>query len=138
KDAQQAIVIKRMTRDLNFDIEIVVAPIIREPDGLAMSSRNVYLSPGERKQALALSRSLALAEELISSGEKNALTIKKKMEEMINEQADAKIDYVEILNPETLEFQTEIQSDVLIALAVKIGKTRLIDNLVVRLKDSKE
>ena len=134
KDAQQAIVIKRMARDLNFDIDIVVAPIVREADGLAMSSRNIYLSPDERKQALVLNRSLAEAERLILSGEKSTTIIKKKMEEMINEQPDAKIDYVEILHPETLEFQTDIQSDVLIALAVKIGRTRLIDNRIVQLR----
>ena len=134
KDAQQAVVIKRMARDLNFDIDIVVAPIVREADGLAMSSRNIYLSPDERKQALVLNRSLAEAERLILSGEKSTTIIKKKMEEMINEQPDAKIDYVEILHPETLEFQTDIQSDVLIALAVKIGRTRLIDNRIVQLR----
>ncbi len=134
KDAQQAVVIKQMTRDLNFDIEIIVAPIVREHDGLAMSSRNTYLSPEEREQALALNRSLKMAEQLILSGERDAETIKQKMQDMINEQPDAKIDYVEILHPETLEFQSKIKSDVLIALAVKIGKTRLIDNLVVRLE----
>ncbi|NOZ61594.1 MAG: pantoate--beta-alanine ligase [Calditrichaeota bacterium] len=132
KDAQQAVVIKRMTRDLNFDIDIIIAPIVREHDGLAMSSRNTYLSPEEREQALVLNRSLKMAEELILSGERDAETVKQKMKDMINEQPDAKIDYVEILHPETLEFQSKIKSDVLIALAVKIGKTRLIDNLVVK------
>ena len=133
KDAQQAIVIKRMAADLNFDIEIIVAPIVREQDGPAMSSRNTYLTPNQREQALVLSQSLKAAEQKISAGEKNVDVIKSLIKNKIEEKPEAKIDYIEILDPETLEFQTEIKTDVLIALAVKFGKIRLIDNVIGRI-----
>ncbi len=135
KDAQQAVVIQRMARDLNFDINIVIAPILREPDGLAMSSRNVYLSPAERKQALALSRSLKLAEEMIARGERNAQTIIRSMSAHISHEPDAQIDYIAITNHETLEQIPTLQSGTtaLISLAVRIGKTRLIDNALIDL-----
>ncbi|HZV13526.1 MAG TPA: pantoate--beta-alanine ligase [Candidatus Kapabacteria bacterium] len=133
KDAQQAVVIKRMVRDLNFDIDIIIAPILREPDGLAMSSRNVYLSPAGRKQALALSRSLKLAEEMIARGERNAQAIIQSMSAHILREPDAKIDYIAITNHETLEQIPTLQNGTtaLISLAVRIGKTRLIDNVTV-------
>lgn len=134
KDYQQAVVIKKMTSDLNFDIKIIIAPIVREQDGLAMSSRNTYLSPAEREQALVLYQSLKMAEAEILSGENNAEVIKQKIRQMINKKADTLIDYVEIVDSETLEFQTSIKSDVVIALAVKVGKTRLIDNIIVKVK----
>ncbi len=131
KDAQQAIVIKRMVADLNFDIKIIVAPIVREKDGIAMSSRNTYLSSEERTQARVLYQSLKVAENSIHSGERNAEVVKKKMKKLILEQPSAKIDYVEIVDSKSLEFTNEIKNEVLVALAVRIGKTRLIDNIIV-------
>jgi pantoate--beta-alanine ligase len=131
KDAQQAIVIKRMVTDLNFDIEIIVAPIVREKDGLAMSSRNTYLSKNQRKQALVLYRSLMAAKKMIEAGERNTTILKSRMREMIEQQPEAVIDYIEIVDTMNLEPQTELHGEVLIALAVKIGKPRLIDNIIV-------
>ena len=130
KDAQQAIVIRKMVKDLNFPIEIVVAPIVRENDGLAMSSRNVYLSPEERIDSLVLSRSLRRAEELIGQGEKYPSVIINEMKAIINTASSAAIDYIAVSNPATLQDITSLQpnDEVLISMAVKIGKTRLIDN----------
>lgn len=128
KDAQQLAVIKRMVRDLNFDIEIVGCPIIREEDGLAKSSRNTYLSTEERKAALVLSRSLSKAKEVINSGVTDVSIIKETICEIIEKEPCAKIDYVEIVDSEELVSVDKIEKDVLIALAVYIGKTRLIDN----------
>jgi len=133
KDAQQAIVIKRMVKDLNFDIEIVVAPIVREPDGLAMSSRNSYLTPEQRAQAPILYQSLMKAKEMIEAGERNAELIKKHMQAMIRQQPAAVIDYIEIVDTTNLEPLAELHGEVLIALAVKVGKPRLIDNIIVQL-----
>jgi pantoate--beta-alanine ligase len=135
KDAQQALIIKQMVRDLNFDIEIIVAPIIREPDGLAMSSRNVYLSDSERKDATVLYESLKLAEKLIENGERNSKNIILKMEELIKSKPTAKIDYIAIVEPETLEKVETLSEgkEYLIALAVRIGSTRLIDNTIVKI-----
>jgi len=130
KDAQQAAVIKRMVRDLNFDINIITAPIIRENDGLAMSSRNKYLSPEQRKEALALYDSLKIAEELIRNGELSPAVIIEKMKERITREPDAKIDYVELVDLETLEPVDRVKERVLAAVAVFIGSTRLIDNTV--------
>lgn len=128
KDAQQLAVIKRMVRDLNFDIEIVGCPIIREEDGLAKSSRNTYLSVEERRAALVLSRSLSKAKEVINSGVTDVAVIKETICEIIEKEPCAKIDYVEIVDSEELVSVDKIEKDVLIALAVYIGKTRLIDN----------
>lgn len=133
KDAQQALIIRKMVRDLNFDLEIITAPIVREPDGLAMSSRNTYLSPEERKQALSLKKSLDLASQMIEQGERDAALIQTKMREIINQSPLAKIDYVEIVSQEDLESLPTLQGNVLIALAVYFGKTRLIDNVMLRL-----
>lgn len=131
KDAQQAAVIIKMVDDLNFDLEIVVCPIVREQDGLAMSSRNVMLNEEEREQALALSRSLQLAEELIvREGLKDPDVVIKKMEELISSYPLCRTDYIEILDFETLQEITEIKGTILIALAVKLGPTRLIDNKI--------
>ena len=130
KDAQQAAVIKRMVRDLNFDINIITAPIVRENDGLAMSSRNKYLSPEQRKEALALYDSLKIAEELIRNGELSPAVIIEKMKERITREPDAKIDYVELVDLETLEPVDRVKGRVLAAVAVFIGSTRLIDNTV--------
>lgn len=130
KDAQQLAVIRRMVRDLNFDIEIVGCPIVRETDGLAMSSRNTYLNEEERKAALVLSQAVRLGEELIESGEKNAAVIKEKMIAHIEAEPLAKIDYVEIVDAQSLEPVSEIRGEILAAMAVYIGKTRLIDNFI--------
>ncbi|MEE0037644.1 MAG: pantoate--beta-alanine ligase [Lachnospiraceae bacterium] len=130
KDAQQLAVIRRMVRDLNFDIEIVGCPIVREADGLAMSSRNTYLNKKERKAALVLSQAVRLGEELIEAGEKNAAVIKEKMIAHIEAEPLAKIDYVEIVDAQSLEPVSEIQGEILAAMAVYIGKTRLIDNFI--------
>ena len=128
KDAQQLAVIRRMVRDLNFDIEIVGCPIIREEDGLAKSSRNTYLSAEERKAALILSRSLALGKKALENGERNADKIREIITESINTEPLSRIDYVEVSDLFTLERQETITSDILVAIAVYIGKTRLIDN----------
>ena len=128
KDAQQVAVLRRMVRDLNIDVEIVGCPIIREEDGLAKSSRNTYLSKEERKAALVLSRSLEIAKEALNSGERNANKIKAIIKEEISKEPLAKIDYVEIVDSDSLENVEAIEKNVLIPIAVYIGKTRLIDN----------
>ena len=130
KDFQQLQVIRRMTEDLNFNIEIVGAPIVRETDGLAMSSRNAYLSHGERASALCLSQALNLAQELIVQGETDAHQIKKAAVALIDSFANTEIDYVVLCDPETLKDVATIRGRVLLALAVQVGKTRLIDNRV--------
>lgn len=132
KDAQQAVIIKQMTKDLNFPIKIIVAPTTREKDGLAMSSRNIYLSKTERAQATVLHHALKHAQKMIKDGEKNAHKIKALMEELIESMPDAKIDYIEIVNADNLQPIKEIKGKVLIALAVKFGKARLIDNALVK------
>lgn len=131
KDAQQCVVIKRMAEDLNFDIDILIMPTIRETDGLAMSSRNKYLNVQERQSALVLSKSLFKAQDMIKSGQVNALEILRNMKQMINAEPLAKIDYVSIVDGETLDDIREIKANTLIALAVFIGKTRLIDNIII-------
>ncbi len=128
KDAQQLAVIRHMVNDLNFNLEIVGCPIIREADGLAKSSRNTYLSPEERQAALILSRSLERGRELIEVGERNAETIKQAVTELIQTEPLARIDYVELVDWNTLEPVEQITGPVLNAIAVYIGKTRLIDN----------
>lgn len=130
KDAQQVLIIKRMVEDLNFDLEIRTVSIAREDDGLAISSRNEYLEEKEREAATVLFDSLQLAKELIEAGEKNAEIIKKRMTQKIEAKPQARIDYVEIVDQNTLESVTEIKGEILIALAVYIGKPRLIDNLM--------
>lgn len=128
KDAQQLAIIKRMVRDLNFDIEIVGCPIIREADGLAKSSRNTYLNPEERKAALVLSKAVGLGQELIQKDERNADVIVEKMKQLIEEEPLAKIDYVQAVDAISIQPVAEIKGTVLVAMAVYIGKTRLIDN----------
>jgi len=129
KDAQQLAVIKRMVRDLNIDVEIVGCPTVREPDGLAKSSRNAYLNEQERRAALVLYRSLLLAKDLLDQGERNAEAIIEAMTDHIRKEPLAKIDYVEIVDAVSLQKVNRIAEDILIAIAVFIGKTRLIDNL---------
>lgn len=128
KDAQQVAVLKRMVRDLSIDVEIVPCPIIREEDGLAKSSRNTYLNVDERKAAVVLSRSLKIAKQLLDKGERNAAKIKDAIISKINTESLAKIDYVEIVDSENLTDVSTIEKNILIPIAVYIGKTRLIDN----------
>ncbi|MCL0090411.1 pantoate--beta-alanine ligase [Dehalococcoidia bacterium] len=130
KDAQQALVIKKMVADLNMNPQIIVAPTVREPDGLAMSSRNSYLNPEERQAALVLWKSLSLAQQLRSGGEKSADRIRRQMIALIEGEPRALIDYVSIADPESLRELDEIDSPALVSLAVWIGKTRLIDNVI--------
>jgi pantoate--beta-alanine ligase len=129
KDAQQTVVIKRMVADLNLGIEIVVVPTVRERDGLAMSSRNIYLSPGERQAATILFKALTLALQLSRGGEKDAGKIRRQMTSLIQKEPLAQIDYVSIADAETLEELNLIDRPALASLAVRIGKTRLIDNM---------
>ena len=129
KDAQQAVVIKRMVADLNMGIEIIVVPTVRESDGLAMSSRNVYLSPEERRAATILFRALTLAQKLWQGGEKDADKVRRQMISLIQKEPLARIDYVSIADAETLEEQSSVDRPALASLAVRIGKTRLIDNI---------
>ena len=129
KDFQQLQVIKRLVRDLNIPVEVVGCPIVREKDGLALSSRNTYLSSEERESALALYRGLKLAKELFESGERNAERIKREVERLIlSHPKVSKVDYVEIVDSETLKPVKEVKEGDTIALAVFVGKTRLIDN----------
>lgn len=130
KDAQQLAVIKRMVRDLNFDIEIVPCPIIREEDGLAKSSRNTYLSQEERKAAVILSKSLHAGKKLMEAGEKDTSVIKAEITKILESEPLAKIDYVETVNFENMEPVEKVEGTVLTAIAVYIGKTRLIDNFI--------
>lgn len=131
KDYQQGIVIKRMAKDLNMDVDIIVLPTVREPDGLAMSSRNSYLNKEEREAAIILYRSLIRAEEMIKGGKSSVRAIYNEMKKMIEAEPLARIDYIAVANPETLEPLKEAKERTLIALAVWIGKTRLIDNIIV-------
>jgi pantoate--beta-alanine ligase len=128
KDYQQALVIRRMVEDLNLPVAIRVCPIVREPDGLAMSSRNAYLSPEARQRALVLWKSLSLADELVEQGERDAAAIAEKMRQVIASAEGAKIDYVALVDPQTLEPVEELQGPTLAAVAVRIDQTRLIDN----------
>jgi len=128
KDFQQLVTIKRMVRDLNMPIEIVGRPIYREADGLAMSSRNVYLSAEERKAAIALSRSLKVAQGMVKSGEKSADKIISEVKRGIEAERHTKIDYVKFCDPETLEELKNVTGPVRFLLAAFVGKTRLIDN----------
>lgn len=131
KDAQQLAVIRRMVRDLNFGLEIVGCPIVREADGLAKSSRNTYLSKEERQAALILHKSLEKGQELIKSGERKTAPVIAAIRENIETESLAKIDYVEAVDALSMENVEEIEGEVLVAIAVYIGKTRLIDNFII-------
>ncbi len=131
KDYQQAQVIKRMVEDLNFDLKILVEPIVREPDGLAMSSRNLYLTPAQRREATILYRSLLRAKELVEGGERDAERVSALIKGMIAPLPSAKIDYVSVVDGENLRPLSKLTGKVLIALAVKIGRARLIDNILI-------
>ncbi len=131
KDAQQLAIIRRMVIDLNFDIEIVGCPIIREEDGLAKSSRNTYLSSEEREQAVILNQSLEDAMKAIETGEKDAGKVKQIITDKLNTCPLAKIDYVEVVSFDTIQPITKMEGSILIAIAVYIGTTRLIDNRII-------
>jgi len=131
KDAQQLLVVKKMVADLGMGLEVIAVPTVREPDGLAMSSRNTYLNPEERKQAVALYQALTLARRLYNDGEKDAEVIRRKMTALIQKEPLAAIDYIGIADAQTLEELEEVKPPALVSMAVKIGKTRLIDNVVV-------
>ena len=130
KDAQQISVIRRMVRDLNFDIEIIGCPIVREADGLAKSSRNTYLNAEERKAALVLSQAVKLGQEMAAAGETSADAITTAMKELIEKEPLARIDYVKAVDAVSVEPVSKMQPPVLVAMAVYIGKTRLIDNFI--------
>jgi pantoate--beta-alanine ligase len=130
KDAQQAAVIRQMTRDLSYPIEIVVCPIVREPDGLAMSSRNVYLDPQQRRAATVLYRSLSAAKEAYENGERDAEKIRGKMKEVLAGEPLAQVQYISCADYDTLEELETVKGKTLLSMAVFLGKTRLIDNFV--------
>jgi pantoate--beta-alanine ligase len=131
KDAQQALVLQRMTRDLNFPIRVIVAPIVREPDGLAMSSRNIYLTPDERRRATAIRRALLQAEADFAAGERAAATLCRRVHDAIAA-AGGRVDYVECRATATLEPAAAITSEAVLAVAAYFGKARLLDNSVLR------
>jgi len=131
KDYQQLKVIQRMVQDLNLDVKIIPHPTVREEDGLAMSSRNTYLSPEERKSAIALYKALNLAEELINQGERRVATLKEKLKEFIESYPYTKVQYIEFVHPETLKEVERVDEPTLLALAVFVGKARLIDNKII-------
>ncbi len=134
KDAQQLAVIKRMVADLNIPVEVIGCPIIREEDGLAKSSRNTYLNPEERKAALILSKSIFAGKKMVEEGMRDSKELIKAMTDIINTEKLAKIDYVDVVDFETIEKCDKIQGETLVAIAVYIGKTRLIDNFIVDVK----
>lgn len=131
KDAQQAVVIRQMARDLDFNLDIVVCPIVREPDGLAMSSRNTYLSPDERRAATVLYRALAAARQAFAAGERHAPLLRQVMAETIQVEPLARLQYISCADPETLvEIEGAIAGRALLSMAVYFGRTRLIDNTI--------
>lgn len=130
KDAAQAAIIRKMVGDLNFDVEIVVCPIVRESDGLAMSSRNVYLSAAQRKQATVLYRALMRVQMLSDQGESDAARLAAAGKQVIAEEPSVRLDYFEVVNPDSLENVPDIASRALVAVAAHVGSTRLIDNIV--------
>jgi pantoate--beta-alanine ligase len=130
KDAAQATIIRRMVRDLNLPVEVVVCPIVREPDGLAMSSRNAYLSPQERKTALVLNRSLTETKNRFDQGERNAIALIAVGKQIVAQEPAARLDYFEILDPGTLDPIPALTSPALVAVAAFVGNTRLIDNIL--------
>ena len=132
KDAQQLATIRRFVRDLDFDIEIVPCPIVREDDGLAKSSRNTYLSKEERQAALVLSRSLKAGHDVIEKGERSADNVIKVIRDVLEKEPLARVDYVEVVDFCNIQRTATITGEVLVAIAVYIGKTRLIDNFIWR------
>jgi pantoate--beta-alanine ligase len=132
KDAQQAAVIKKMAADLNMNLKVVTLPTVREPDGLAMSSRNTYLNPEQRRAATVLYRALTLAEGLFNKGERSADAIRREMLDLLRQEPLANVNYVSIADNDTLQEQTVVRPPALVSMAVKIGPTRLMDNIVLR------
>lgn len=131
KDAQQLAVIKRMVKDLNMPLEIVGCPIVREEDGLAMSSRNTYMNEEERKAALILSKSIKLGKELVDNGERSAAVVREKMTALLESEPMADVEYVEVVDNLTMESIDDIKGEILVAIAVRINnKVRLIDNFI--------
>jgi pantoate--beta-alanine ligase len=137
KDAQQVRIIAQMARDLNLSVEIVICPIVREPDGLALSSRNVYLNPEERKAALVLSRALTAARDELASGTRDALSLQTTMQKIFSAEPRAALDYAEIVDADTFEPVTRISRPCYVLLAAFLGKTRLIDNLYIEPSSTK-
>ena len=138
KDAQQALIIQRMVEDLNFPLEVEVCPTVREPDGLAMSSRNAYMTPDERSRATALYRALQAAEALARSGVRDAARLEQEMIAVIRSTPGAELDYARVVNPRSLEPVQHMDGPVLATLAVRFGKTRLIDNMTIVVPEGKE
>jgi pantoate--beta-alanine ligase len=132
KDAAQVAIIRRMVRDLNMSVEIVACPIVREADGLAMSSRNSYLDPQQRKSALVLYRSLMHVHKLFEDGERNSATLIAAAKEVFAEEPSVRLDYFEIVNPDTLGALSDVSQPALVAAAAFVGKTRLIDNILLK------
>jgi pantoate--beta-alanine ligase len=130
KDAAQAAIVRKMVRDLNFDAEIVVCPIVREPDGLAMSSRNLYLNAAERKQATVLYRALMRVQLLADQGETDCARLAAAGKQVVSEERSVRLDYFEIVHPETLDLVPDTNGGALVAVAAHVGSTRLIDNIV--------
>jgi pantoate--beta-alanine ligase len=137
KDAQQAVIIKKMVRDLNLPVSVQVLPTVREKDGLALSSRNVYLSKDQRKAALCLVKSLRKADSMINTGERNSSFLKREMKRLIDTESLARLDYVEVVDSENLVPLDKIKDDALILLAVYFGKVRLLDNLIVHTRSDR-
>jgi pantoate--beta-alanine ligase len=135
KDFQQLAVIKRMVKDLNMDVEIVEVPTVRETDGLAMSSRNKYLNPEERRSALCIKKSIDMAVKMAEEGELSSERIKDSIKELITSFPYTNIDYINICDPETLEDISTLKNESLLAMAVKVGNTRLIDNCVIKINN---
>jgi len=130
KDAQQLLVIKKMAKDLNMNLNVIACPTVREPDGLAMSSRNTYLTPAQRRAAPVLYKSLQMAKQLYDKGERDAGKIRQAMIKLLQTEPEGQIDYVSIADTGTLQELEVIQGQALVSLAVKIGKPRLIDNII--------
>jgi pantoate--beta-alanine ligase len=130
KDSAQAAIVRQMVHDLNFPLEIVIGPIVREPDGLAMSSRNTYLNPAERQQSLVLSRTLREIEKRFAKGERNAEKLIAAGSSILTQDPGTRLDYLSIVHPDTLEPVATITAPTLVAIAAWVGATRLIDNLV--------
>jgi pantoate--beta-alanine ligase len=135
KDAQQLRVVQRMAADLNLTVQVIGCPIIREADGLALSSRNLYLTPKERQAALVLVRTLREADKLIAGGERDSRSLKEQLLRVIAAEPLAQLDYLEIVTSRDLQPVSQLDGEILIALAVKIGRTRLIDNMVYQISD---
>ena len=134
KDAAQLAIIRQMVRDLKFPIEVVGCPILREPDGLAMSSRNVYLDPAQRKSALVLSRALRCMEQLFKQGERNSQVLAGAGKNEFSAEPTVRLDYLELVDPQSLDSVSEVKEGTLMAVAAYVGTTRLIDNLLLKVR----